>query len=199
MRKVILITITLLAFISISFCNTIDDKAYVKNKIKETTDKVLKILKQKNLSEKEKKDKIFKIVNPLFDFNIMARLTLPKSVWKKMTPDQKKKFIELFKKRIRMVYLDRVTLKDVKADFKEPIQKSKRIIFVPAVFSSEGKDYSTVFKLWKSPKGWKIYDVDVEGVSIVRTYRSQFNEILKKGTIEDLLKKLETGKVKEVK
>ncbi len=199
MRKITLVPIILLIFITVSFCNSIDDKTYVKNKIKETTDKVLKILKQKNLSEKEKKEKIFQIVNPLFDFKIMARLTLSKSVWKKMTPEQKKKFIELFKKRIRMVYLDRVTLKDVKAKFKEPIQKSKKIIFVPAVFSSEGKDYSTVFKLWKSPKGWKIYDVDVEGVSIVATYRSQFNEILKNGTIDDLLKKLETGKVKKVK
>ena len=40
-------------------------------------------------------------------------------------------------------------------------------------------------------QGWKIYDVEIEGVSVLLTYRSQFNDILKNGTIEDLLSRLE--------
>ena len=195
MKKIkFLVLILLLIFqINLLFSATENnDKVYLKNLILKTTNKVLKILNDKKLSEKEKKDKIYKIVNPLFDFNIMARLTLG-NYWKKMNEKQQKEFLKLFKKRIRMVYLDRVTLTKVKVKVKPVIQKGKRIIFVPAIFTSEGKDYSTLFKFWKSPHGWKIYDVEIEGVSIVRTYRDQFTEILKKGTVKDLLKKLKSS------
>jgi phospholipid transport system substrate-binding protein len=48
-----------------------------------------------------------------------------------------------------------------------------------------------LYKLYSSNNSWKIYDIEIEGVSIIRSYRSQFNEILLKGTIDDLLKKME--------
>ena len=50
---------------------------------------------------------------------------------------------------------------------------------------------SMLYKLYKSPKGWQVYDLELEGVSLVTTYRSQFNEILQSGTIDDLFANLE--------
>ncbi len=191
MRK-ILILLFIFSLISLSFALN-DDKSYVENLIKTTTNKVLSILNEKGIGEAKKKEEIFKTVNPIFDFNIMARLALGRKNWNKLTKEQRKKFIELFTKRIRMVYLDRVTLKKVKVTFKKAIQKKKNIIFMPVIASTKEKDYSILFKFWKSPKGWKVYDVEVEGVSIIRTYRSQFNQILSKGTVKDLFKKLEEG------
>lgn len=196
MRKVLILTMFIF-FLTFNLFGENKDKQYVENLIKSTTDKVLKILKDKKLPEKLKKDKIFEIVNPLFDFKIMSKLTLGKKYWMQMNADQRKKFISLFEKRIRMVYLDRVTLANVEVKFKPSIQKKKRIIFVPTIFSSNGKNYSVLFKLYKSKSGWKVYDVEVEGVSIIRTYRSQFQGILSKGTIEDLFKKLENMKENE--
>jgi phospholipid transport system substrate-binding protein len=48
-----------------------------------------------------------------------------------------------------------------------------------------------VYKLRKVEKDWKIYDVEIEGVSILLTYRSQFDDILSRSTVEDLLARLE--------
>jgi phospholipid transport system substrate-binding protein len=45
--------------------------------------------------------------------------------------------------------------------------------------------------MYKSENDWKIYDFEIEGVSIISTYRSQFDQILSKGTIDELMKKLE--------
>lgn len=45
--------------------------------------------------------------------------------------------------------------------------------------------------MYKSKQGWKIYDIEIQGVSFISTYRSQFEEILRNKTIEDLLAKLE--------
>jgi len=47
------------------------------------------------------------------------------------------------------------------------------------------------YKLYKSKKDWKIYDLEVEGISIISTYRSQFDQVLSKGTIDELLQRLE--------
>jgi phospholipid transport system substrate-binding protein len=47
------------------------------------------------------------------------------------------------------------------------------------------------YKLYKSKQEWKIYDIEIQGVSLISTYRSQFDEILRNKTIDDLLVKLE--------
>ena len=48
-----------------------------------------------------------------------------------------------------------------------------------------------IYKMYKSKKDWKIYDIEIQGVSIIRSYRSQFSEVLESGSIDDLLQKLE--------
>ena len=60
---------------------------------------------------------------------------------------------------------------------------------------------SVVYKMHIAPnrkQGWRIYDVEVQGVSLIKTYRSQFAEVLSKGSIEDLLQKLEQPAGEEV-
>ena len=166
--------------------------SYVTELIKSKTDKAVSLINNKNLNEKEKKDKIFKIIAPLFDVDIMSKLTLGRKYWPKLSEAQKERFKELFKKRIKMVYLDRVSISsDLKVTYKEAIKKGSKIIQVPSVFIVKNKNYSVLFKLWHAKKGWKIYDIEVEGISIIRTYRSQFQDILSKGSIDDLFKKLE--------
>ncbi len=190
-KKFLLSIIIVFITVSMGF-SAVSDKDYVKNLVKTKTDKALKLINDKNLTEKEKKDKIFQIIGPTFDFKIMSKLVLGKKYWPRLTEAQKKRFITLFEKRIRMVYLDRVSISgNLKVEYKEPIQKNKKIIYVPSIFTVKNKNYSVVFKLWKSPNGWKIYDISVEGISIIRTYKSQFYAILSKGTIDDLFKKLE--------
>jgi phospholipid transport system substrate-binding protein len=64
-------------------------------------------------------------------------------------------------------------------------------IHVPTYLISKKNKISMRYKLYQSESEWKIYDVEIQGVSIIRSYRSQFSEILKNGTIDDLLLKLE--------
>ncbi len=190
MRKVVFLLV--LFFCPVLFAISVEEKRYVENLIKSKTDKVLSIIRRKDLSEREKKKKIFEIARPLFDFKTMARLTLGKKNWNKLTPEQRKRFTDLFIKRLRMTYLDRVTIHgDEKVEYKPAVVKSEKRIYVPSVVISKGDRISVLYKFWKSPRGWRIYDVEVEGVSIVRTYRSQFLDILRKGTIDDLFRELE--------
>jgi phospholipid transport system substrate-binding protein len=196
-KKTFLLLLFSLIAINLCFANTdnkSNDKAYVKSIIKEKTDKALQLINNDNLTEQEKKDKIFQIIGPSFDFNIMSKLVLGKKYWSKLSKEEKERFIKLFEKKIKIVYLDRVSISGkLNVKYKEPVQKNKKIIYIPATFTIKDKNYSVLFKVWKSKKGWKIYDIEVEGISIIRTYKSQFHDILSKGSMDSLFKKLESS------
>ncbi|MBW1695001.1 MAG: ABC transporter substrate-binding protein, partial [Deltaproteobacteria bacterium] len=71
-----------------------------------------------------------------------------------------------------------------------PVQVKNKI-HIPTGLVSKDNSISMLYKFYKSNYGWKIYDVEIQGVSIVSTYRAQFKEVLGNGTIDDLLLKLE--------
>jgi len=73
---------------------------------------------------------------------------------------------------------------------KSAVSKDKKIQ-VPTEILTEDKAVTVVYLLARLQDRWKIYDVEIEGISIVRTFRSQFEEILTKGSPEDLLRRLE--------
>ena len=79
---------------------------------------------------------------------------------------------------------------DEKVLFEPPVQVKGKVQ-VPTQLVSKDRKTSILYKLYKSGENWKVYDLEIQGVSIIRSYRSQFAEILKTGTIDDLLLKME--------
>jgi len=155
-------------------------------------DAAIIILRKKDIDEKVKMEQIYKIVSPLFDFPLMAKLTLGRKNWPKLTPSQREKFTRLFTSRLKSSYLENVKLyKDERAFFKPISQQKKNIIYIPMQLKSKEKETAILYKLRKADKYWKIYDVEIQGVSILLTYRSQFDDILRRGTVKDLLSQLE--------
>jgi len=155
-------------------------------------DAVISILQKKDIDPNVKEEKISKIVSPVFDFPLMAKLALGRTHWPKFNPQQREKFIQLFSERLKSSYLDKVSLyKDEKVLFKPAEQKKKNTISIPTELIHEDKKVAILYKLRKIDKRWKIYDVEIQGVSILLTYRSQFDEILSRGTAKDLLSRLE--------
>jgi len=155
-------------------------------------DAVISILQQKDIDPNVKEEKINKIVTPIFDFPLMAKLALGRTHWPKFTPPQREKFTRLFSELLKSSYLDKVSLyKDEKILFKPATQKKKNTISIPTELIHEDKKVAILYKLRKIDKRWKIYDVEIQGVSILLTYRSQFDEILRRGTVEELLSRLE--------
>jgi phospholipid transport system substrate-binding protein len=72
------------------------------------------------------------------------------------------------------------------------VQEKK--VQIPTILLSKGKKYSILYKMSNTKNGWKIYDVIIEGVSLIHTYRSQYNHILEKSGVEDLLTKMREQK-----
>jgi phospholipid transport system substrate-binding protein len=154
-------------------------------------DAVVSILQNKDIDQEDKEKRISKIVTPIFDFPLMAKLALGRKHWPKFNPPQREKFTRLFTERLKRSYWEKIALyKDEKVLFKTKTQK-KNTIYIPSELMHEDKKVAILYKLRKVDKRWKIYDVEIQGVSILLTYRSQFDEILRRGTVEDLLSRLQ--------
>ena len=168
-----------------------DEKSAAEEFIKRNLDAVFTVLQKKDLSPQARKNEVVEIVTPMFDFNLMAKLSLGKQYWPNLSQEQKERFTELFVERLRQSYLNKLTAyTDEKIVYESPIVDEKKVS-VPTVLISKGKQISMLYKLYPDDNTWKIYDVEIQGVSIIRSYRAQFNEILQKGTFDDLLEKMQ--------
>ena len=168
-----------------------DDKSAAEKTLKSKLDAAIAVLQNKDGDLQVKKNEIDAIMMPLFDFSIMAKLTLGRQYWPKLTAEHKEKFTELFTKLMKRSYRNELTrYTDEKIIYEPPIQIKKKIRIQTYMISKDEKT-SVLYKLYKHRNEWKIYDIEVEGVSIIRSYRSQFDHILKTGTVDDLLVKLE--------
>ena len=168
-----------------------DDKSVAEEFLKSNLDAVFTVLQKKDLSQEAKKSEVIEIVTPMFDFELMAKLSLGKKYWPDLSPDQKERFTELFIERLRQSYLNKLTAyTDEKVVYEAPVADDKKV-HLPTQLISKGNKISMLYKLYPSSDSWKIYDIEIQGVSIIRSYRSQFNEILQKSTFDDLLQKMQ--------
>lgn len=143
------------------------------------------------MGQQEKDRQIIEIVTPIFDFPLMAKLSLGKKYWPGLSKEQKGKYTDLFVKRLEASYLEKLSLyTDETVVYKTPVQNERKVE-IPTEVISKDKKISMTYKLYKSEQDWKIYDLEIEGISMIVTYRSQFDQILDKGTFDDLLLKLE--------
>jgi phospholipid transport system substrate-binding protein len=168
-----------------------DGKSEVEELLKNNLDAVFTVLQKKGLEQQAKNKEIVEIVTPMFDFELMARLSLGKKHWPGLSQDKKERFTELFIKRLKASYLKNFTLYTDEKIFYEPSVQVKKKIHAPTYLISKDKKISILYKFYKAGNDWKIYDLEIQGVSIIRSYRSQFSRILESGTVDDLLLKLE--------
>ena len=172
-----------------------DEVSEIRAMTKEKVDLVIQTLKDTSLSKKEKKEGILKTIDGLFDFNLMARLSLGKENWKPLSKSKRKEFSKLFVERLKQSYLDKLDLyTDEEVVVGEAkLTKKNRVEVLTYLITKDDKKEMT-YKLYKSKKkGWMVYDVDVLGVSIVQTYRSQFSGILKKESMEQLMERMRSS------
>ena len=189
------ILIVLLMLFFTSSAPLADEVKKIRAMTKEKVDIVINILKDKSLSKNEKKEGILETIDGLFDFSLMARLSLGKKHWKSLSKEKRKEFSELFVERLKLSYLEKLDLytdEEVVVDEARMTKKNRVEVLTYLVTKDDKKEM--IYKLYKTKKkGWMVYDVDVLGVSIVQTYRSQFSGVLKKETMEQLMERMRSA------
>lgn len=163
-------------------------KQVIDNNIK----KVIQILKDKSLSQTKKEKKSIKIMDPIFSYTTMAKISLGKK-WKGLSKKEKKTFTKAFEHKMKYAYIDKLKLyKNQKIITSKPKKtKSNRLTLTTKVVGTNEtfKIVNSFFKK-KNTNQWYIYDVKLAGVSIIQTYRKQFKAFLKTKSFKQLLNSL---------
>ena len=170
--------------------------------IKQTVDKVIEILKDKELKKpektKERRAAIRKTIDERFDFDEMATRSLAVH-WRSRTADEKKEFLPLFTDLLERSYIKKIEsytdeeilyiVERINGEYSEVDTKivTKRRVEIPIKY-----------KLMKKNTKWEVYDVVIEGVSLVNNYRTQFNKIIRTESYEALVKRMKDKQAEEL-
>jgi len=189
MQKAVFILIGLIFMVQPAFADNI---AEVDRFMKERLDGIMRLLEDKTLQKTTRNEQIIDIISEAFDFTTMAKLSLGKKHWTRLNKEDKTRFTQLFVERLKASYLEKLDLYDDEAIvYSKPVQVKNKVQMMTALVSG-GDKITMLYKLYNSKKaGWRVYDLELEGVSLITTYRSQFNEVLASGTMTDLFAKLE--------
>ena len=149
-------------------------------------DPALKAESAKGIKEK----KIWEILDGVFDYTELSKRTVAQN-WKQFSPGQQEEFTRLFGKLLGGVYMDRIiAYKDEKVVFGKVTNLSDKTAEVQSEVTRSPKPIPIHYRMILENGEWKVYDVVIEGVSLVHNYRTQFREILMNKTPEYLLKTL---------
>lgn len=173
-----------------------DPKTVVEN----TVDGIIKILEAREdtskLTEKDR-DEIRMVVAGRFDYREMSKRSLGKA-WRGIDESEKANFTELFRKLLERSYGNRLaSFRDQKVEFADAQFKKDKARVKSKVIDAE-KETPVEYRLHQTATGWQVYDIRIEGVSLVSNFRKDFKEGIKsKGGFEGLVHALEM-KVKKL-
>ena len=163
--------------------------------VKRTTDEIVgQIRKDKSLVSNSRKllEMVDTVVLPHFNFTRMTMLAVGRP-WQNATPAQREQLVQQFRTLLVRTYstaLEQYSNQtiDVKPANLKPADAESTVRML--IHQPGGQPIPMDYRMEKTPNGWKVFDVSVEGVSIVTTYRSTFNAEITKGGIDGLIKAL---------
>ena len=166
--------------------------------VKDTIDKVIEIVGREDLKNNKgaRREALREVIDQRFNYHQMVRRALAKN-WKGRSDQERREFTGLFKKLLENSYASKLeSYSDETINFTDEVIKGKYALVKTEVVR-KASTIAVDYKLINGGGVWKIYDFVIEGVSMVRNYRSQFSKIIRKDSYEGLVRKL-TDKVNEL-
>jgi len=160
--------------------------------VKETTDAVLQVVTDEGLDRDAKRARITDLLKDGFDFRTMSKLTLGLN-WKKATPAEQERFVDLFTEVLKWTYITRI--EDYSGETveygEERMTKKNRAEVETFIVTTNSTRIPISYKVHLSDDKWRAYDVVIEGVSLIRNYRGNYREIVKRDGFDGLFALME--------
>ena len=166
------------------------------DQLKSSIDRVVKILDDPTLKTdgkvKERKAAVRKAANDIFDFAETAKRSLARH-WLNRTDQEREEFIKLFAELLERSYVskidlyggEQITYVGESLDTDLATVRSK-------IITKQGTEVPVEYRMHRRGERWLVYDVSVEGVSLISNYRTQFNKIIQTSSYQELVKKMKT-------
>ncbi|MDR2017728.1 MAG: ABC transporter substrate-binding protein [Syntrophobacterales bacterium] len=190
MKKWLIASTLIISLISCSFAFS----AAPLDTVKTNVNSVLDILTDPKLKgesgKKVKGQRIWAAADKLFDFVELSKRTLGIN-WNKFSQEQRKEFVSLYRTILKDAYVDKITAyTNEQVDFTKEIPISDNMAEVQSVVTGNKGNVSIYYRVINKGGEWKVYDVVIEGVSLINNYRTQFRDILGNNPPEALLDSL---------
>ncbi len=162
--------------------------------LKPSLDKIIQILQDPGLQGEANKVKrraeIMKTVHERFDFAEMAKRILGKT-WREISEEERTHFTSLLVNLLENNYIGKLENYSGQAVEYTGERIKKNRALVTTVVENEGAQYPVDYILILQGEKWMVYDINIEGVSLIRNYRAEFSSILRKDKFTGLIKILE--------
>jgi phospholipid transport system substrate-binding protein len=166
------------------------------DQLEKSIDKIIALLKDPGLSadgmKLERRNRIFKVMEEQFDFGEMAKRSMG-TFWQKLSEPEQKEFEVAFSSLLEKSYITKIEkYSDEKVVFGEEKPKGNKYFSVRTeIRSSSSRSIPVEYSLHDVMGQWMVYDVNIEGVSLVTNYRSQFGDVIRKEGFRGLMAKLD--------
>lgn len=186
--------ILLVVFIMMSATSTCLWAGEAGDLVKQTIDNGLRVLKDPALAGKDKtperRKRLWEEIRSIFHMEEMAKRSLGRN-WKERTPEEREEYVELFTVLVKNTYLKNTdTYSGEKVVLLNESQEEGYHKVQTKFVTSAAKEIAVDFSLINNNGKLQIYDVNIEGVSLVNNYRSQFNDFLLKSPFKELVKNM---------
>ncbi len=159
-------------------------------------DRVLKVLEDPALRTEaktaERRAAVRQIATEIFDFGETARRALGRH-WQARTPAERKEFVELFTNLLERSYLSRVELYSGESvTYTGEVIEGDQARIQSRIVTKQGSEIPLEYRMHQKNGRWLVYDVVIEGVSLVANYRTQFNKIIQTSSFQELVRKMKS-------
>ncbi|MFA7405401.1 MAG: ABC transporter substrate-binding protein [Pelobacteraceae bacterium] len=187
LKRILLLLTATLYMTSVAWATPTDD-------VKKTVDEVVRIVADKEMKKNEAKRRqaLKKTISTIFDYSEMAKRSLGKH-WNVRTAAEKKQFADLFATLLENSYAGKIeSYNNEKIVYIKEMLENDHAVIKSKVVTAARDEFTLDYRLFKHDGKWMVYDVVIEGVSLVSNYRSQFNKIITSNGYEALVKKLQS-------
>lgn len=162
--------------------------------IKQTINEVIDILKDEGLKKPgkgaDRRAELRRVIGERFDYEEMAKRSLALH-WKKRTPEERQEFIPLYSDLLERSYINKIeSYTDEKILYTDETIDNDYAVVETKIITKRNVEIPIQYRLLKKNNRWGVYDVVIEGVSLVNNYRNQFNKIIRKDSYEELVKRM---------
>jgi phospholipid transport system substrate-binding protein len=157
-------------------------------------DRVIQVLDNSSLKGKpaERRAAVRKIAGAIFDYEDTARRALGQH-WNARTPQERQEFVQLFADLLDRAYFARIDqYQGEKVRFTGESVTGDEAIVKTTIVTTSGSEVPVEYRMHAANGQWRVYDVNIEGVSLVANYRTQFNKVVQTESYEALVAKLRT-------
>jgi len=186
-KRCMLLAVTIVFLAANAFAGVTDE-------VKKTVDEVVRIVSDKEMKKNDQKRRqmLKRSISVIFDYNEMAKRSMGKH-WNQRSAAEKKQFSDLFASLLENSYASKIeSYNNEKIVYLKETIDSDHAELKSKVVTAKRDEFTLDYRLINQNGKWMVYDVVIEGVSLVSNYRTQFNKIIMADGYPALVKKLQT-------